>query len=51
VVLLLLLLPLDELPDVSGEVVLPELLPVLPGDSAPPIAEPAPDKPKYENTL
>ncbi len=34
-----MLLPLEELPE------------ELPGDSAPPVAEPAPERPKYENTL
>jgi hypothetical protein len=30
---------------------LPELLPLLPGVSAPPVAELLPDKPKYEKML
>ena len=38
------------LPDVLG-VLRPELLPLLPGDSAPPVADPAPERPKYEKTL
>jgi hypothetical protein len=46
-----------EEPDGGVVLLLPEvpeeelLLPELPGDSAPPVAEPAPDKPKYEKTL
>jgi len=44
----LLLLPASE------ELLLSELVPLLlelPGDSAPPVADPVPDNPKYENTL
>jgi hypothetical protein len=40
----LLLLEVSE--ELVPEPVLPELVPLLPGDSAPPVADPVPDNPK-----